>query len=264
MNTKMKNLLLITLIAAAFTGSKALAQNANQSSSETEIQESPQSEAPPPQEIKIDEDELPGESVVPKTDTLQSVINKKIRFTKRFMVNVSAGSVLDEPIVNANYFLFRGTYHTNEDYSFGFGFRSRFGNRTDYSQQLYEGSAQLEFDRAPAPSSASFLSFGYTFYYGKMSFAKNAVIPATTSMDADAGLQRIGTADKPFVQAGVTQSFYLTKSMAVGLTYGLSLAQSVDPTSVNIRSTSPNPKESDFSDKLQFNQFLSANLSFLL
>jgi outer membrane beta-barrel protein len=257
----MKNLLLLTIAAVAFTGTKAFAQS---SSNDTEIQENVQSEAPPPQEIKIDEDELPGESVVPKTDTLQSVINKKIKFTKRFMINLSAGSVLDEPIVNANYFLVRGTYHTNEDYSFGIGIRSRFGDRTDYSQQLYEGSAQLEFERAPAPTQATFLSFGYTFYYGKMSFAKNAVIPATTSLDADAGLQRIGTADKPFIQGAVTQSFYLTKMIAVGISYGLSLAQSVDPTSVNIRSTSPAPKESDFSDKLQFNQYLSANLSFLL
>jgi len=263
MNTKMKNLLILSLVAIGMTGTQAFAETTN-SSTETEIQENVQSEAAQPQEIKIDEDELPGESVVPKTDTLQSVINKKIKFTKRFMVNVSAGSILDEPIVNANYFLVRGTYHTNEDFSFGVGFRSRYGDRTDYSQQLYEGSAQLEFERAPAPSSATFLSFGYTFYYGKMSFAKNAVIPATTSMDADAGLQRVGTADKPFIQSAVTQSFYLTKSIAVGISYGLSLAQSVDPTSVNIRSTSPVPRESDFSDKLQFNQYLSANLSFLL
>src|SRR6185369_7736688 len=34
------------------------------------------------QEIKIDEDQLPGESVVPKTDVSNSVINKKIKFTK--------------------------------------------------------------------------------------------------------------------------------------------------------------------------------------
>jgi len=258
MSTKMKNLLALLLVAC-------LVQPALAQSSDTEIQESPEQEdAPPPQEVKIDEDELPGESVVPKTDTLQSVINKKIKFTKKFMLTASVGSVLDEPIVNSNYALGRFSYHTNEDYSFGIGLRSRFGGRTDYSQQLYEGTAQLEFERAPAPTSAHFLSFGYTCYYGKMSFAKNAVIPATTRLDADAGLQRIGTADKPFIQAGVTQSFFLSKIFAIGITYGLSVAQGVDPTSVNIRSTQPNPRESDFSDKLQFNQYLSANLSVLL
>lgn len=258
MSTKMKRLL--PLLFIAFLAHPALAQ-----SNDTEIQETPeQEEALAPQEIKIDEDELPGESVVPKTDTLQSVINKKIKFTKKFMLTVAVGSVLDEPIVNSNYALARASYHTNEDYSFGIGLRSRFGGRTDYSQQLYEGSAQLEFERAPAPTSAHFLSFGYTFYYGKMSFAKNAVIPATTRLDADAGLQRIGTADKPFIQAGVTQSFFLSKIFSVGITYGLSVAQGVDPTSVNIRSTQPTPRESDFSDKLQFNQYLSANLSVLL
>lgn len=261
MSTKMKSLLPFLFFACL--AQPALAQTAN--GTDTEIQEAPeQEEAPAPQEVKIDEDELPGESVVPKTDTLQSVINKKIKFTKRFLLTIAAGSVLDEPIVNSTYGLVRASYHTNEDYSFGIGLRSRFGGRTDYSQQLYEGTAQLEFDRAPAPTTAHFLSFGYTFYYGKMSFAKNAVIPATTRLDADAGLQRIGTADKPFVQAGVTQSFFLNKIFAVGVTFGLSVAQGVDPTSVNIRSTEPTPRESDFSDKLQFNQYLSANLSVLL
>jgi hypothetical protein len=261
MNTKMSALFLISVLS--LTCISGYAQTP--APSETEIQESQDlSETPAAQEIKIDEDELPGESVIPKTDTLQAVVNKKIKFTKKFILDLSTGTVLDEPIVNANYALARISYFTNEDYSFGVGLRTRFGGRTDYSQQLYQGTAQLEFERAPAPTQAHFLSFGYTFYYGKMSFSKNAVIPATTKLDADAGLQRIGSADKPFIQTALTQSFYLSRFISIGLSYGITLAQSVDPTSANIRSTQPLPQESDFSEKLQFNQYLSANLSILL
>lgn len=232
---------------------------------EEEIVDTPtQSNEPTPsKEVKIEDDELPGESVTPKTDTLSTVVNKTIKFSKRLMIDVSTGSVLDEPIANANYFLFRGSYFTNEDYSFGLGVRSRFGDRTDYAQQLYEGTAQLEFERAPLPTQSVFLSFGYTFFYGKMSFAKDVVIPATTKLDADAGLQRIGSIDKPFAQVAATQSFFITKHLALGLSYGISVAQSIDPTSVSIRSSQPAPSESDFSEKLQFNQYLSANMSVL-
>lgn len=237
-------------------------------SEETEIQETTVVEDEDPEqsmpEMKIDEDELPGESVVPKTDVSNSVINKKIKFTKKFLVDVNMGSVLDEPLVNSNYFLARGSYFLNEEYSFGIGLKSRFGGKTSYSQQLYDGSAQLEFERAPTPTSSQFVSFGYNFYYGKMSLAKNLVIPATTKLETDFGMQTIGSTNKPFIQTAVNQSFYLGQRLALGISFGLSLEQSYDPTSVNIRSTEPVPTESDFNEKLQFNQYLSLNLSILL
>ena len=268
MSTKIKTPQLIAILAFSFYATGVFAQAADKatpSASETEIQEAaPEANQDSNQDVvKIDEDELPGESVIPKTDTLQSIVNKNIKFSKRFMLDVETGSVLDEPIVNAYYFLARASYFVNEDYSFGIGLRSRFGDRTDYSQQLFQGTAQLEFNRAPAPTESHFLSFGYNFYYGKLSLSKNLVIPATTKLDADAGLQHVGSSDKPFVQAALSQSFFMTKHLAIGLSYGISLAQSIDPTSVNIRSSQPNPQEADFSQKMQFNQYLSANLSIL-
>ena len=270
MNIKSSKFLFIILSLLIFSSPKAMAQsNAAQPESETEIQDTqePGSEAPV-KDIVVGDDELPSESVTPITDNSSSILHKKVKFTKRFQLDVNTGSVLDEAIVNSSYFLVRGSYFTNEEYSFGVGLRSRFGGRTTYSDQLYAGSAQLDFDRAPAPTSAHFVSFGYGFYYGKISLGKNMVIPASTKLESDFGLQTFGSTSKPFLQTAVNQSFFANKYLALGFSIGLSLAQVADPTSVNVRSTSPagptNPSESSFSNKIQFNQFLSVNLSLLL
>ena len=265
MNIK-SNLITAFVIFTALLAGQNLAL-AQQAENETEIQEAPQeAEAvePQAQEIKIDEDELPGESVTPKTDITNSVINKKVSFKKRFLLDLNTGSILDEPLVNSNYFLVRASYFTSEEYYFGVGFKSRFGDKTSYAEQLSSGTAQLQFDRVPKPTQSHFLSMGYNFYYGKLSFSKDTVITANTRLDTDFGMQKVGTVNKPFVQTSVTQSFFLNRHISLGLSIGLSMAQTFDTTSVNIRSTEPVPSESAFSEKNQFNQFLSANLSLLL
>lgn len=263
-NSKFLFVIFSVLVGAA----PAFAQtNASAAESETEIQDSqePGSETVV-KEIVVGDDELPSESVTPNTDNSSSVLNKKVKFTKRFQLDVNTGSVLDEAIVNANYFLIRGSYFTNEEYSFGVGLRTRFGGRTTYSDQLYANAAKLDFDRAPAPTSAHFVSFGYGFYYGKISLGKNLVIPASTKLESDFGLQTFGSTSKPFLQTAVNQSFFANKHLALGFSIGLSMAQVADPTSASVRSNppSPIPSESSFSNKIQFNQFMSVNLSLLL
>lgn len=234
--------------------------------SELEIEESAQetSSEPVVKEVVISEDEFPSESVTPITDNKSNVLNKKIKFTKRFQLDLNTGSILDEPIVNTNYYLIKASYYVSEEYSFGVGIRSRFGGKTTYSEQLYQGSAQLDFDRAPSPTQSHFVSFGYSFYYGKISLGKNIVVPALTKLDTDFGMQSFGSTTKPFIQSAVNQSFFITNHLSLGLSIGLSLAQTLDPTSVNIRLTQPVPNQSNFSDKIQFNQYLSLNLGMIL
>lgn len=266
MNIK-SNLLTAFIVFSALIVIQNTALAQQTSDAETEIQENSQEQdasEPQAQEIKIDEDELPGESVTPKTDITSNVINKKVSFKKRFLVDVNTGSILDEPLINSNYFLVRASYFTSEELYFGVGFKSRFGDKTSYAEQLSSGSAQLQFDRVPKPTQSHFLSAGYNFYYGKLSFSKDMVITASTRLDSDFGMQKIGTVNKPFVQTAVTQSFYINRNLALGISIGLSMAQTFDTTSVSIRLLDPVPSESAFSEKNQFNQFLSANLSILL
>lgn len=266
MNTKSRFLNAVLVLLVVFAGMQSFAQSTTiADSDETEIQDTPDSAAEPiVKEVVVNDDELPSESVTPNTDNSSSVLNKKIKFTKKFQIDLYTGSVLDEPIVNSSYFLIRGSYYTTEEYSFGLGLRSRFGGRTSYSDQLFQGTAQLNFDRAPSPSTAHFVSFAYNFYYGKISLGKNVVVPASTRLESDFGLQSFGSSSKPFIQSAVNQSFFIGTKLSIGFSIGLSLAQIADPTSVNVRSAQPVPSEGAFSDKMQFNQYLSVNLSTLL
>ena len=277
MNIRSSSLLSLLVFTLLFQGSRVFAQPTTPSATPptatpgdndpTEIQE-PATEPDQPEtivkETVVNDDELPSESVTPITDNNSNVLNKKIKFTKRFQVDAQTGSILDEPLINASYLLIRGSYYTTEEYSFGVGLRSRFGGKTTYSEQLFEGSARLQFERAPEPTSANFVSFGYSFYYGKISLGKNLVIPATTKLDTDFGMQSFGSTAKPFLQSAITQSFYLNTHIALGISIGMSIAQSIDSTSVNIRSTQPVPNESSFATKMQTNQYLSLNLSAVL
>lgn len=268
MNIKSNKIIFLLLTVLIFAGYQAHAQGrpASDSDSETEIQDNIKEEPSDTvvKDVVVGDEELPSESVTPITDNTSSVLNKKVRFAKKFQLDLYTGSVLDEPIVNASYFLFRASYYTNEEYSFGLGIRTRFGGRTTYSDQLYAGTAQLDFDRAPAPTTGQFVSFGYNFYYGKISLGKNAVIPASTKLESDFGLQSFGSSSKPFLQSAVNQSFFIGSHLSLGFSIGLSMAQVADPTSVNVRSSQPIPNESSFANKIQFNQFLSVNLNALL
>lgn len=265
MNIKNKfilSLLTTLLLLFVINSNVAFAQTDN----ETEIEESAPTESEEaeaqPQEIKIDEDELPGESVIPKTDNKSSVINKKVTFKNRFLLEAVTGSVLDEPLLNSGYWLVRAGYYTTEEFYFGAGFKSRFGGKTSYGEQIAALTPPLLLDDVPAPTQSHFLAVGYNFFYGKLSFAKETVITASTRLDTDLGMQKVGGTDRPFIQSAVTQSFYFNRNVALGLSIGLSLAQVSDFTSVYIRSA-PAPAESAYPTKIQFNQYLSGNLTFL-
>lgn len=267
MNIK-SNIFLLIIAAPFFLSTKVSAQDKSPPADvvdETEIRENVEQQTSESvvHEVVVDEDEFPSESVTPVTDNNASIINKKIKFSKRFQLDINTGSVLDEPIVNANYFLFRASYYTDEEYSFGIGSRTRFGDRTTYSEQLYRGSAQLEFNRAPSPTQSHFLSLGYNFYYGKISLSKKIVTPATTKLEVDFGMQSFGASNLPFLQSAINQSFFINKHLSFGVIIGLSMAQILDPTSVNIRSTQPQPSASSFANKIQFNQYLSLNVGMI-
>lgn len=256
------------LVATLQAQAQSSSSSGNDADSETEIQDNSQESSSDSavKEVVVGDDELPSESVTPITDNKSNVLNKKIKFTKRFQFDFGTGTILDEAILNANYFMLRGSYFSNEEYSFGLGIKSRFGGKTSYAEQLLQKN--IHFEVAPAPTQSEFISFGYNFYYGKISLGKNLVIPASTKVQSDFGLQTFGSSSKPFIQSAINQSFFINGNLSVGVSFGLILAQIADPTSVNIKSTPPslpaNISESSFSNKMQFNEYLSVNLNVLL
>lgn len=200
----------------------------------------------------------------PVIDTTSSVLNKKVSFAKSFSVDLENGTLPDEMIVNSRYNLVRISNYMNEDFSYGVGYRGRYGGQTEYSQNFLSSPTPLDFSRAPEPTKAGFITFGYNFFYGKLSLLKNSVIPTLTKVNTDFGLQAYGTMNRPFLQISLNQLFFVTKNMALGFNFGFGFADIIDPTSVDVNVAQPAPAESRFSGKMQFSKTLGLNLNLFL
>jgi hypothetical protein len=259
--------LVVVCLTALLCWKEAQAQAQAQAQSDNELNQieldSPQETEIPTGENSIDVIDLPEESVFPKTDTKNSVINKKVSFRNQFAVEALAGIFLDEPLLNSNYWSVKIGYFKTEELYFGGGFKSRIGGMTSYGQQIKNLNPPILLDEVPAPTQSQFISVGYNFFYGKLSLTQDSVITTSAKLDGDFGMQQNGNSYKPFIQSSVTQSFYLNKNVAIGFNIGLSLAQVYDYTSVYLRSSSA-PSESGYPTKLQFNQYIGGSVIFLI
>jgi|GEM_PF-4881648 len=240
--------------------------NKQQAVDETEIQDDVQDEL-----NDLDSKELSGASsqrfveiITPLTDSKLSVLSRKVQFSKKYLIDLSSGLVADELVANNKYSQIKVSYYSSEEFSFGLGIRSRYGGKTAYAEQLLQSTGQLEFSRAPAVTQAYFLAMAYNIAYGKVSFTKSTVFSTLTKADFDFGIQMFKEEKRPFIQVALTQSLFLSSSLAVGLSLGASIAEVTDPTTADVRLTSPLPSDSSFTSKFQSNAYLSINLNVLL
>lgn len=198
------------------------------------------------------------------TDSNQGVLRKRVNFNKSFQIDLSSGLMPEEITSNSKYSLVRISYFANDNYGFGLGVKTRFGDRTDESQSLLNSAQQIDFDRAPVTKNAAFVSFGYNLLYGKISLTKN-IVPATlTQIKTDFGLQNYSSVNRPFIRTALDQSFFVFKRLALGFGIGLDIAEITDATSVNVNQSQAIPNESSFATKIQFNYFYSLNLNVIL
>ena len=198
------------------------------------------------------------------TDTYSAVLNKNVQFAGRYAIDLDAAYLPDEAATNAKYSALRLSKYLNENYSFGFGLRQRYGGLTTLAQQLEQTASAPEFARAPEAKRAAYVAFGYNLFYGKMSMLKYWVPTTLAKLYTDFGVQAYGEKNRPFVQLGLNQMFFLNRYTAVGFHLGFGFAQITDATSIDIRSSQPVPNESSFSDRIQFTRHMGVNLNILL
>lgn len=197
-------------------------------------------------------------------DSSQAVLNPNIKFRKKIRLDLESGVLGDELIANANYTLVRLAYYAQDDLSYGIGFRARTGGLTQESQDLQTKNPQLDFSRAPKATTAGFFSLGYNLYYGKLGISGSRSINTATQVNADAGLQTYSASQRPLVQIGVSQLFFMGSRVALGLNLGLSVAEVTDATSTSLNSSLPVPTNDQFSSKIHTGKFFGLNLNVLL
>ncbi len=197
-------------------------------------------------------------------DSSQAVLNPNLKFRKKVRLDLESGVLGDELIANANYTLVRLAYYAQDDLSYGIGFRARTGGLAQESKDLQTKYPQLDFSRAPKATTAGFFSLGYNLCYGKLGLSGSRSINTTTQINADAGLQAYSDAQRPLVQLGITQLFFMGSRIAIGLNLGLSVAEVTDATSTSLDSSLPIPSNDQFSSKIQTGKFFGLNLNVLL
>lgn len=213
--------------------------------------------------VEFEADELPAESVVPLLDSNMAVKNKSINLRQRLELGLNYGFIIDEMFFNNNLFGLQIYYNVNEEQSFGLKYASRMSGMSDYSQEFT--TRDIYINRSPSPSSILAGIYRWSFLYGKMSLAKDMVIPTLFSAETELGVNKIGTQVLPYSSVGITQKFYMKKTYGLGITYRILVYQTIDPVSTYVGNfPSPNyPAESDFDKKIQVSQSLELGLSYL-
>lgn len=211
--------------------------------------------------ITLPENELPSETVIPKTDSKAVVLNRTVQKARRASIGVAAGVLLDEIFYNAQALTIDARFNTSERGAWGFRWDQWMGNGTSYTDTFASSSAQLQFSSAPARKSGAFILYSFDSYYGKVSLGKEVVSPMSFSWLAMAGAQNYETAWLPAVQGGAQLKLYFTKATSVDLGYLFSFYQKIDPTSINVRASSGVPDQNAFDKKFSFGQLVQLGIT---
>lgn len=213
--------------------------------------------------IQIEADELPAESVIPILDSNMAVKNRSIPFSGRLEIGVMTGSVIDEMFFNNTLWGLQLFYYYNEDSAWGIKYANRLNGISSYSEQFQNTSAQLDFQKAPTPSTIMTASYRWSFLYGKMSVSKDTVVPTVLSTETDIGVHKMGSQNLPWTSFGISHKVFIKKHVGIGLSYRLLIYQTLDPASADLGSSAPTPSESDFDKKIQISQSLDAALTYI-
>ncbi|WP_413612313.1 outer membrane beta-barrel domain-containing protein [Bdellovibrio sp. HCB-110] len=192
-----------------------------------------------------------------------AVKNRVIPFAHRLEVGLLIGTVIDEMFFNSSFWGFQSYYNLNEDIALGIKYAERASGLSSYSEQFYNTSAQVDFNKAPGPGSIIMASCRWSFLYGKMSFSKNYVFPTTFAAEVDGGVNRMGDETMPYASAGLTHKVFFKKHLGIGASYRLLFYQTLDTVSTDLGSSAPTPAGTDFEKKIQVSQSLELGFTFL-
>lgn len=210
--------------------------------------------------IALTDDELPNESVVPTLDSPLAVKNRTLSFSKRWSGQAGTGWLLDEPFYQNLYFEGRLGYHWNETSGIAFKFMSWSKGVSTYGQQF----TSLNFNYAHGPESGFGASYENRFIYGKVSFAKDLVLPVSMSSTYDLGMIQYGSKSLPYAGVGLGNSIYVNQSLGLTLGVKFLIRQAFDPLSQSLRTQATPPTDGDFKSVIRYSTSLDLGLIYLL
>ncbi len=216
------------------------------------------------QEVRFPDEELPTEAVYPRLDTPKAVLNRKLSYENRFQVDLATGFLLDEPFYANQYVEVQGIYSWNEFSGIGLKYLSFGSGLSDYSNQFQNSAAapKPDFTLSRGPSNGVIALYERRMMYGKVSMAKNWIIPSFLIWTGEAGVMQYGSRQLPLVGAAIANRFFPTPHLAIALGFRAYLRQLVNPVSISLRNP-PAPSETDFKTATRLSTALDFSLSYL-
>ncbi len=223
-------------------------------------------------DVKLPEEELARESVLPVFDQTRAVLNRKIKTAGRFEVGPLGGLALNEPFYDPINFGLNLSYHLDEIHGFNFTYQAFSGEQSKYGKQIDKeigiksGGSNLVY--APRPEYLTFLNYQWTGYYGKLSLTKNFTTNLALFFTGGLGLYGFGGDIFPVVGAGFGQKLYFTKRFALRTDLRLHVYNGPnvldDKEPGTLSNATSELKASDFNNDIFFSTMLGVSAVFLL
>jgi len=210
--------------------------------------------------VSLSDNELPNESVVPILDSPLAVQARALTFTDRWGGQVGTGWLLDEPFYQNLYMEGRIAYNWNEVSGVALKFMNWAKGVSTYGQQF----TSLNFNYGHGPESGYGFVYENRFLYGKVSFAKNIVLPVSMASTFDLGMIQYGSKSLPYAGVGLGNSVYFNKNLGLTLGVKFLFRQAYDPLSQSLRTQAVPPTDSDFTTKTRYSTGLDLGLIYLL
>lgn len=207
--------------------------------------------------------DLNQQTVLPRTDYPETVLNKNIKFQSNFDVTFERAHFTDELFWRSGMYGIRVGYYWNEDFAFGANYQTWDTGQNEYADSFSSSSGQLNFSRPPHPTSNIFVYVNHNYFYGKMSFSHDLVLNHIFFGRYTVGMTNYDTGSLPHLNYSLGFKSFFNKHLFVELDYGLSFHQVYNPVSKDIRESAPVVAKDNFDKKFQISQLMTLAIGYL-
>lgn len=231
------------------------------------------------EQIRLSDDELSQEAVMPVFDEKLVIKNRRVSHKGKVELGLFGGNVLSEALYDPLTFGASLAYHFDNTHGI-------FLTVGVYQDKLGENGKKLKengsipimgppryFDASRAPHKELMIAghYQYSAYYGKISVTKESVMNLSLYGLLGGGAYLMDGDIAPMINFGVGQRFYFTKTVAFRLDLIFSSFYGPDITSTagtpnSLDNSTPQPKvdASAFDKKLLFDTQINLGLTFLI
>jgi outer membrane beta-barrel protein len=232
--------------------------------------------------IRLSEDELSQEAVMPVFDEKLVIKNRRVTHAKKIELGLYGGNVMSEAIYDPLTFGGSLAYHFDNTHGFFLAVGMYQDKLSSNGKRLKSGDVipvgpiggpKKYFDASRAPHKEFMVAghYQYTAYYGKVSLTKESVMNLSLYGLLGAGAYLMDGDVAPLINMGVGQRFYFTKNIAFRLDLLLSSFYGPDITSTagtanSLDNSAPAAKvdASAFDKKMFFDTQINFGITLLL